>query len=244
MPDLAESKVTVSDDRGDDVRRLRFSAAVLAGTLLLSGSALAAGPYPPPSKGTGHVEPSRIRVGECAVFSGDGFAPLTTVAVSDNGASRGTATSNLDGEFSKQLCYGSNAKRGRHNLAGSGAGSDGSALTVYAVLIVEGVQQSASNPGTAPGGAAGSAAGGTTGDSAVPSIITGGTTGAVEAPVPVDGGSEPTASPAAENSGTRLLLLGLTGLGLAFLASLLLLLIARRRRRDDDAPYDAVPLPA
>jgi hypothetical protein len=213
--------------------------AAAAGLALLgTGVAQAAGPYPPPSKGTGHVEPSRIKVGECAVFSGDGFAPATVVAVSDNGASRGTATTNEDGEFSKQLCYPSNAQRGRHDLVGSGTGSDGQPLSVYAMLIVEGVSQSAGNPGTHPGGAPNGNPGGG------PHEVNG---GAVEGPPASDGGSSPSAPVGSENSGTRLLLLGVAALGFAFLASLLLLLLARRRNRrgeDDPSLGDASPLPA
>jgi hypothetical protein len=213
------------------VKRLRLMVAAAAGLALLgTGVAAAAGPYPPPSKGTGQVVPSRIKVGECAVFSGDGFAPVSEVTVRDNGVVAGTATTNTDGEFSKQLCYGSDAQRGRHDLAGSGTGSDGQPLTVYAVLIVQGVNQSAGNPNTQPGGQA--ASGDSTGGSdAVP--VSGGTSDAAQGPGPGSPGS-PATNVGVESSGTRLLLLGLTGLGFAFLASLILLLLARRRRRTED----------
>jgi hypothetical protein len=225
------------------VSRLWLSGALVASTLLLgAGPALAAGPYPPPSKGTGHVDPSKIKAGECAVFSGDGFFPFKSVAVSDNGEARGSATTDVNGEFSKQLCYASNAKRGRHNLAGSGTGSFGDPLTVYAVLIVQGVSQSASNPSTHQGGAAAST--GTTGGSSA-TVVSGGTSGAVQAPPAVEvpaGSASPVAS---ANSGTRLIMFGVTCLLLAFLMSMLLLLIARRRRRsENDAPYGAMPMPA
>lgn len=243
---------------------LRAVVAALAGTLLLGGTALAAGPYPPPSKGTGHVEPSRIKVGQCAVFSGDGFRPLTPIAVSDNGASAGTTSTDANGEFSKRLCYPSNAQRGRHNLAGSGTGSDGAPLTVHAMLIVEGVRQSASNPSTQPGGSpatgpggtrgnsgatsggtTGGTTSGTTGDPQAPGIVTGQDGGAVQAPPPLDGGLASPGKGADDNSGTRLLALALGGLGLLFLASLLLLLLARRRNKRDDEPAGGVsPVPA
>ena len=232
------------------MKRLRLMVAAVAGLALLgTGVAHAAGPYPPPSKGTGHVEPSRIKVGECAVFSGDGFAPLTAVAVSDDGTAAGTTTTNTNGEFSKRLCYGSDAQRGRHDLGGSGTGSDGQPLTVYAVLIVEGVSQSAGNPATQQGGQAASGnsnsnSSSTGGSQAVP--VSGGTSDAAVG-APADGASSPTSPAGAENSGTRLLLLGAAALGFAFLASLLLLLLARRRRRPQDAgpSYgDATPLPA
>jgi hypothetical protein len=178
--------------------------------------------------------PSHIKIGECAVFSGDGFAPLTSVAISDNGVGAGTAQANASGEFSKQLCYTSEAKRGRHDLAGTGRGAQGDTLTVTAVLIVEGARQSANNPSTTPGGAASGPGGGTTatnGSLAPPgSSVIGGTSGAVAEPPaePQQGGVVPVDS---STSGWRLLALGAAGLGFAFLASLLLLLISRRRRR-------------
>jgi len=221
------------------VMRLRLMVAAAAGLALLgTGVAQAAGPYPPPSKGTGRVDPSHIKAGECAVFSGDGFAPLSPVAVSDNGVSRGSTTASSSGTFSIQLCYPTNASKGRHNLAGSGTGADGNPLTVYAVLIVEGVRQSASNPATQTGGQAAS------GDSTGGSPVIGGTSGAVA--LPADGGSSPAAPVGSESSGTRLLALGLSAVGFAFLASLLLLLLARRRRRrdDDGSSFDPSLLPA
>jgi hypothetical protein len=219
--------------------RLRLMVAAAAGLALLgTGVATAAGPYPPPSKGTGQVVPSKIKVGECAVFSGDGFAPFTTVTITDNGEPAGTATTNANGEFSKELCYTSDAKKGRHDLAGSGTGADGDPLTVYAVLIVQGVNQSASNPATQSGGQA--ASGDSSGRSdAVP--VAGGTSDAAQGPGAGSPGS-PATTVGVENSGTRLLLLGLTGLGFAFLASLLLLLLARRRRRNEEDGPDGFDL--
>jgi hypothetical protein len=218
--------------------RLRLMVAAAAGLALLgTGVATAAGPYPPPSKGTGRVDPSHIKAGECAVFSGDGFAPATSVAISDNGVSRGTTTTTASGTFSIQLCYATNATKGQHQLSGSGTGADGNPLTVYATLIVEGVRQSAANPATQTGGQAASA--GSTGGS---SPVIGGTSGAVGAPA--DGGSSPASPAGSQSSGTRLLALGLSAVGFAFLASLLLLLLARRRRRPQNGPSDPSLLPA
>jgi len=225
------------------VRRVRVTLAMLAGLVAfgLVAPALAAGPYPPPPKGTGRVEPSRISVGQCAVFSGDGFAPATPVTISDNGVVRGTTTTSAQGTFSFQLCYPSDAQKGRHDLAGAGTGAGGGPLTVYAVLTVTGVKQSPGNPSTQSGGGPStSTTGGTTTD---PEAVNGTTGALAEGPVVNEG--SPTVPVGTENSGTRLIALGLTGLGFAFLASLLLLLIARRRRRrDDEGDFDAVPMPA
>ena len=223
--------------------RMRLLGAVMAGGLLLGAApALAANPYPPPSKGTGTVTPSHIKVGECAVFSGDGFAPAATVAVTDNGASSGSAVTDVNGQFSKQLCYTSDAKKGRHDLAGTGRGSQGDTLEVTAVLIVEGARQSASNPTTAQGGAPAGRSSGPSSPSTA--VVAGETSGAVQEPPaePQAGGLAPVDS---SSSGLRLLALGAGGLAFAILASLLLLLISRRRRRDEAEggawPQDAAP---
>jgi hypothetical protein len=201
------------------VSRLRLVAAAVVGGLVLLGAstATAAGPYPPPSKGSGHVEPSRIRVGECAVFSGDGFAPATPVSVTDNGEPRGTTTSRADGTFSIRLCYSSNARRGRHDLVGTGAGAGGGTLSVSAVLIVEGVRQTPTTVGNNGGAVSGEGVGGGNG--------TGGGTGVL----PFTGSPE-------------LLVVAAAGLVAVFLASLVLLLVPRRRRRRRQG--DGAPLPA
>jgi hypothetical protein len=227
------------------VRRAHVSLAIVAGLLTVGivTPALAAGPYPPPPKGTGRVDPSRIAVGECAVFSGDGFAPSTAVTVSDNGVVRGTTTTSGSGTFSFQLCYPSDAQKGRHDLAGAGTGAGGTPLTVYAVLTVTGVKQSRSNPTTQSGGTASSTTGGPTSTSTDPEAQSG-TTGAVqESPAVNEGASVVPAG--TENSGTRLIMLALGGVALAFLASMLLLLLARRRRRrEDEGDFDPALMPA
>lgn len=230
------------------VKRLRLMSAAVAGLALLgTGVAQAAGPYPPPSKGTGHVNPSRIKVGECTVFSGDGFAPLSSVAVSDNGSARGSARADSSGAFSIRLCYTTNDTRGRHDLAGSGTGSDLSPLTVTAVLIVEGVRQSPGNHSTVPGGqpatgpgSAGGTAGrsGSTGAAAAPGTVTpqgaSGSSSAGSADDVVAG--NPILPVGGSNSGLRLVLLVLTSLGFALATCFALLLLARRRpAREDDS---------
>ena len=224
-----------------------LGAVLVAGVALGATPALAAGPYPPPSQGTGTVEPSHIKIGECATFSGDGFAPLTSIAVGDNGADAGTTTTDVNGQFSKQLCYPSGSKKGRHDLTGTGSGSQGDTLTVTAVLIVEGASQSASNPSTAQGGSAGPAAGtsgsGPSSSVTAPTAVVGGTSSAVREPpaVPQQGSVTPVSD---STSGLRLIALGATGLGFALLASLLLILISRRSRRSADGegwPLDLAP---
>jgi hypothetical protein len=120
-----------------------------------------AGDYPPASDAQGTVSPSRIKAGECAVFSGSGFRSGAVVAVTDNDAARGTSTAAGDGTFSKRLCYGADAAPGRHVLKGTGdaaataapaaarqaffrtaAADAAQQRTVTAVLYIEGVSQS------------------------------------------------------------------------------------------------------
>lgn len=82
--------------------------------------------YPPdPGNGQGSVDKSRVAPGECVVFSGNGFKPNGTVAVADNGAPAGTAKAGSKGDFSKQVCFGSTAKPGQHELTGTGPDKGG-----------------------------------------------------------------------------------------------------------------------
>ncbi|MCU1599858.1 MAG: hypothetical protein JWO22_567, partial [Frankiales bacterium] len=114
--------------------------------------------------------PSRIKAGECAVFSGTGFRPGVTIAVKDNGNSRGSSTTDSKGAFHKQLCYDARTQAGKHVLKGTGEASDTTApaasasflrvpgaqaaglRTVTATLIVEGVSQTSPGRTGSPGG--------------------------------------------------------------------------------------------
>ena len=115
--------------------------------VLLTAPIAAAASYPPPSDNNGTVTPSRIQAGECAVFSGGGFEPLSAVAVTDNNESRGTAQTDEQGSFAKELCYDVTTPAGQHHLKGTGdKAGNGGRRTVTAELFVEGVSQS-SSPG-------------------------------------------------------------------------------------------------
>ena len=146
----------------------------------MTGAPLAfAGDYPPSSDGEGRVEPSRIHGGECATFSGNGFLPHVTIAVTDNGADRGTATTTSKGGFAKELCYDYLTPAGRHVLRGTGqapgkpasaarrmslfamtAAEAATVRTVTATLYVDGLAQStpaqATGKGSSPSNLAGS----------------------------------------------------------------------------------------
>jgi hypothetical protein len=156
-----------------------MTLAALGAVFAVGPIALAAGPYPPPTTGAGTVTPSRIQAGECAVFSGDGFASTTQVTVTDEGEPRGTALTDRNGRFSKELCYGADAKTGEHTLMGTGQGAEPAAAsrttalsalvpaahaasthTVTARLIVTGVQQTDPGNGNGNGGGGAGPAGG------------------------------------------------------------------------------------
>ncbi|HUR13617.1 MAG TPA: hypothetical protein VM097_03900 [Mycobacteriales bacterium] len=130
--------------------RARLVVGLLLALLALLGgpAALAAGPYPPPSSGSGQVDPSRIRHGECATFTGDGFTPGEPITITDNGTPIGTVVADSQGRFSYRYCPTSSARPGRHVL---GARGSVSGMYVTAVVIITGVKQSASQPAAAQG---------------------------------------------------------------------------------------------
>jgi hypothetical protein len=212
---------------------MRFRRAVACALLCLPVLTVTAHAedYPPPTTGAGHADPARVRPGGCTTFSGDGFAPAATLGITDNGDSRGTTTSDPQGQFSTQLCFGSGTKPGKHTLAATGrdgSSSGGSALrrqaatapprerTVTAVVIVEGVSQNSPEP---------SNAGDVEGGGGLPDEL-----------------GSTTPSTAAIGQGhiafTGLPALAMTMLGLALVAigSLLLLVADRRYRKRRRAP--------
>lgn len=181
--------------------------------VLLTAAPLAfAADYPPNSDAEGQVSPSRISAGQCATFSGKGFLPDVTVEITDNGESRGTATTSHAGKFSKRLCYGADTPAGEHRLRGTGDAPDSTSTsaahrsffrmqpaeaavrrTVTAVLYIDGVQQSQST--TEAGGLTGSTG---YGDEAAPG--SNGTVGTV----PAAGGGSTAVGRAAPQPGADL----------------------------------------
>lgn len=150
--------------------RRTVAPAVAVGLVMLSSApALAAkpAPYPPPSTVSGHVEPDRIRPGECATFSGQGFSPSRSIVVTDNEAPAGTSTTDASGRFAKQVCYPGTTRPGRHTLRGTGDTSSGT-QTASAVLHIQGVKQSSGQVATTDDQALGSARRVAVGDTASP----------------------------------------------------------------------------
>ena len=104
------------------MKRLLGLATVL---VLATGTGARAECYPPnPNHGSGHVDRTRVAPGECVQFSGDGFQPKTTIAIADNGASRGTTRADKDGAFSTPVCFGSDTTPGQHTLTARGKGDN------------------------------------------------------------------------------------------------------------------------
>lgn len=105
------------------MKRLLGLATVL---VLATGTGARAECYPPdPSNGSGHVDRTQVAPGECVVFSGTGFRPKSTIFVDDNGEPVGTAEATPKGEFSKQVCFGSDTEPGQHVLSGTGPDKGG-----------------------------------------------------------------------------------------------------------------------
>ncbi len=140
--------------------RVWIAALLGAFVLFTPGAASAApGPYPPPTGGgSGSVTPSRACAGQCVTFSGNGFAPDVIVVIRDDGRLVGTARTDANGEFSTQVCFGTDARPGRHTLTATGTGADGKEMTVSAVVFVCGVSQRPPPP-SGDGGGDGNGAG-------------------------------------------------------------------------------------
>jgi len=136
------------------------ASLVLAAVAAFPTVAAAKGTYPPPvSQGQGTADPSRVGIGECTTFSGGGFRPASSVTVTDDGTYVRTVKAQLDGTFSAQVCFNSEAKPGRHTLEGRGVTPQGGTRIVTAVVYVLG--QSVSHGG---GGVNGNGNGGGNGN--------------------------------------------------------------------------------
>lgn len=112
--------------------RKLLGLAALTTMLGLVLSATAQAQYAP-AQGNGRVSASRINPGDCVTFSGDGFAPGSSVSITDNGTSVGTATANAAGTFSTQVCI---SVLGNHVLRGTGQTIGGTSRVVSARVVV------------------------------------------------------------------------------------------------------------
>lgn len=89
----------------------------------------------PPTQGNGRVTKSTVSPGGCVTFTGDGFAPSTTVTVTDNGKTITTVTTSPTGTFSVEVCP---EVKGVHNLRGTGKNPLGGTRVVVAQVKVLG----------------------------------------------------------------------------------------------------------
>jgi LPXTG-motif cell wall-anchored protein len=87
----------------------------------------------PPTTGNGRVSKSTTSPGGCVTFSGDGFAPSTTVTVTDNGKTVTTVTTSATGTFSVEVCP---EVLGVHNIRGTGKNPLGATRVVVAQVTV------------------------------------------------------------------------------------------------------------
>jgi hypothetical protein len=126
----------------------------------LGASAASAADYPLPTSGQGSVDASSVQAGSCVNFSGGGFKPGTRISIADNGRPVGTTRADAHGNFTHQVCFGTDAKLGKHTLTAAGVGANGASRVVSAVVYVNGVS---SSPAEGPGGGNGAGNGATGG---------------------------------------------------------------------------------
>lgn len=119
----------------------------LAGAALLALTVGAAVPHAsaqyPPTVANGRVTRSEMKQCQCTQFSGDGFAPGTTVTVYDKGPDGiervvGSVTTDGKGEFKLKVCFDETSSQGEHTLIGRGDQPDGGAREVRATVTVSG----------------------------------------------------------------------------------------------------------
>ena len=123
--------------------RLRNTIGTLVLALTLGAALPAAHAQYPPTVGSGRVTRSELKQCQCTQFSGDGFAPGTTVVVVDRGPdgverTLGTATADERGRFRFKACLGENAAEGTHTLIGRGVNESGGPREVSATVRVAG----------------------------------------------------------------------------------------------------------
>src|SRR5688500_9406249 len=87
---------------------LARAVAATLGAIVFTASPSAAQTctYPPkPSTGEGSVDKTRVAVGDCVKFSGDGFLKNSSVSISDNGSPQPAAKATGAGDFKTKVCF-------------------------------------------------------------------------------------------------------------------------------------------
>lgn len=123
--------------------RLRNAIGTLVLALTMGAAVPAAHAQYPPTVGSGRVTRSEFKQCQCTQFSGEGFAPGSTVVVVDRGPDGkerrlGTAVADAQGRFKFKACLDEHAAEGEHTLIGRGEQPDGKRREVRANVRVEG----------------------------------------------------------------------------------------------------------
>ncbi|HVF04200.1 MAG TPA: hypothetical protein VNA20_05115 [Frankiaceae bacterium] len=122
--------------------KLRSALGTLVLVLTLGGTVPAAQAQYPPTVSAGRVSRSEVKQCQCTMFTGDGFAPNSSVAIYDRGPDGveeflGTATTDNRGTFRFKACFDENDDQGSHTLIGRGTGVDGRPREVRATVDLE-----------------------------------------------------------------------------------------------------------
>jgi hypothetical protein len=125
------------------VKVVRTAVGILLLTLGAFVAAPAAHAQYPPTVGAGRVSRSELKQCQCTQFSGEGFAPGTSVTVVDEQPGGGervvtTVTADDKGGFKVKVCFDQTAPEGEHTLVARGAGTDGGAHEDRATVTVQG----------------------------------------------------------------------------------------------------------
>jgi len=133
------------------VKRTCLVVAALCAGSIVSAGAPALADYPGPSPAPPSVSASTVVSGQSVTFTAGGFAPGSTVTVTDNGVIVGAAGADAHGVFVLSVTIGS---VGTHTLTAAGRDASGAPLSVTAT--VEGTASGGSSDGSLITGPAGS----------------------------------------------------------------------------------------
>jgi hypothetical protein len=115
--------------------KLRHVLAAFVALMFALGVAAPASAQYGSTVGNGRVSKGTMRPGECTTFTGDGFAPGSSVVISDNGQDIATVTADDAGNFTYEYCT---SVLGVHLLRGTGTDPLGGERIVVATVVVAG----------------------------------------------------------------------------------------------------------